>query len=49
MKKRFTEEQIIKVLNEVKSGLKVAEVCRKYGCTAPHFASAFLRRLDNGY
>jgi len=31
MKKRFTEEQIINVLNEAKSGLKVEEVCRKYG------------------
>lgn len=31
MKKRFTEEQIINVLNEVKAGLKVEEVCRKYG------------------
>ncbi len=31
MKKRFTEEQIINVLNEVKAGLKVEEACRKYG------------------
>jgi len=31
MKKRFTEEQIINVLNEVKTGLKVEEVCRKHG------------------
>lgn len=37
MKKRFTEEQIIKVLNEVKSGLKVAEVCRKYGVSEPTY------------
>ena len=37
MKKRFTEEQIIKVLDEVKMGLKVAEVCRKYGVSEPTY------------
>ena len=37
MKKRFTEEQIIKVLEEVKIGLKVAEVCRKYGISEPTY------------
>lgn len=31
MKKRFTEEQILKVLNEVREGSKVIETCRKYG------------------
>ena len=31
MKKRFTEEQIIGVLKEAEAGMKVAEVCRKYG------------------
>ena len=31
MKKRFTEEQIINILNEAKAGLKVEELCRKYG------------------
>lgn len=31
MKKRFTEEQNIKVLKEAKLGAKVADVCRKYG------------------
>ena len=31
MKKRFTEEQIIGVLKEAEIGLKVAEICRKYG------------------
>jgi putative transposase len=31
MKKRFTEEQIIGVLKEAETGLKVAELCRKYG------------------
>ena len=37
MKKRFTEEQIIKVLEEVKMGLRVAEVCRKYGISEPTY------------
>ncbi len=37
MKKRFSEEQIIKVLEEVKMGLKVAEVCRKYGISEPTY------------
>lgn len=31
MKKRFTEEQILQVLTEVRQGAKVAETCRKYG------------------
>ena len=31
MKKRFTEEQIIGVLKEADAGLKVVELCRKYG------------------
>ncbi|CUI18154.1 transposase (plasmid) [Candidatus Protochlamydia naegleriophila] len=31
MKKRFTEEQIIKILKEVDSGVPLAEVCRKHG------------------
>ena len=37
MKKRFTEEQIIKVLNEAKMGLKVEEVCRKHGVSQPTY------------
>lgn len=28
---RFTEEQIIGVLKEVEAGLKISELCRKYG------------------
>jgi len=37
MKKRFTEEQIIKVFNEAKAGLKVEEVCRKHGVSQPTY------------
>lgn len=29
--KRRSEEQIIKVLKEAEAGMKVSEVCRKYG------------------
>jgi len=28
---RYTEEQIIRVLQEAEAGTKVAELCRKYG------------------
>lgn len=31
MKNRFTEEQIIGALKEAETGMKVAEICRKYG------------------
>lgn len=31
MKSRFTEEQIIKVLEEGRAGMKVQELCRKHG------------------
>lgn len=30
-RKRFTEEQIIKVLKELESGIPVKELCRKHG------------------
>ena len=31
MKKRFSEEQIIRILHEAEAGTKVKEVCRKHG------------------
>lgn len=31
MKKRFTEEQIIRVLKQLESGIKIKELCREYG------------------
>ena len=31
MKKRFTEEQIISILQEAETGAKVMDVCRKHG------------------
>lgn len=34
-KSRFTESQIVAILKEADSGLKVAEVCRKHGISQP--------------
>ena len=34
---RFTEEQIIGVLREQEAGMKVSELCRKHGISAPTF------------
>lgn len=31
MKKRFSEEQIVKILQEHKEGKTISEVCRSYG------------------
>lgn len=30
-RKQFSEEQIIRVLKEAESGMKVMDLCRKYG------------------
>ena len=37
MKSRFTEEQIIKILQESRAGFKVADLCRKYGISQPTY------------
>ena len=37
MKKRFTEEQIIKILREQESGQPTAELCRKHGISPATF------------
>ena len=37
MKKRFTEEQIIRVLDEANTGIKVEELCRKHGISQPTY------------
>ena len=34
---RFTEEQIIQILNEAQVGIKVEELCRKHGISAPTY------------
>jgi putative transposase len=39
MKKRFTEEQIIKILEESKACITVAEICRKHGIAQPTYYS----------
>ena len=35
--KRFTEEQIIRILQEAETGLSVADVCRKHNCSEQSF------------
>jgi len=35
--KRYGEDQIIKVLKEAESGIKVPELCRKYGMSEPTY------------
>ena len=37
MKSRFTEEQIINILGEAKTGAKVAELCRRHGISEPTY------------
>ena len=36
-RKRFTEEQIIGVLKEAETGVKVDELCRKHGMSSASF------------
>jgi len=35
--KRFTDEHIIKILQDAETGLSVADVCRKYKCSEQSF------------
>lgn len=35
--KRFTEEQIIRLLQEAETGVPVADICRKYNCSEQSF------------
>ncbi len=35
--KRFTEEQIIRILHEAGTGLAVADICRKHNCSEQSF------------
>ena len=35
--KRFTEEQIIRILHEAESGLAVVDICRKHNCSEQSF------------
>lgn len=37
MKKRFTEEQIIKVLKEAEAGVKTGDLCRRHGISEATF------------
>ena len=37
MKKRFTEEQIIRVLKEAEAGAKTSELCRTHGISEATF------------
>lgn len=36
-KKRYSDEQIVRILDEGKSGLSIAEICRKHGCSEQSF------------
>jgi putative transposase len=38
-KSRFTEEQIIKILEDGKSGIKTDELCRNHGIAKPTYYS----------
>jgi putative transposase len=37
MKKRFTEEQIVRMLQEAKAGMSVRDVCRKHNVSEQSF------------
>ena len=37
MKKRYTEDQIVKILREASTSGKVADVCRKHGVSEPTY------------
>lgn len=37
MKNRFTEEQIIKILEEGRNGMKVVDLCRQHGISHPTY------------
>jgi putative transposase len=36
-KSRFTEHQIVAILNEAESGVPVKDVCRKHGISSPTY------------
>lgn len=36
-RKRFTEEQIVGILQEAEAGLSVVDVCRKHNCSEQSF------------
>ena len=36
-KSKFTESQIVAILKEADSGLKIADVCRKHGISQPTY------------
>lgn len=36
-KSKFSEEQIVRILEEVEAGAKVAETCRKHGICEPTY------------
>ena len=35
--KRFSDEQIIRILQEVEAGMSIADVCRKHNCSEQSF------------
>ena len=37
MKKRFTEKQIIKILDGAKASIMIEELCRKHGISQPTY------------